>query len=229
MGDQNLSSDAVAGAVALTHRPGIIRAMRIVLVLVAVFAIFATADAIYLSVHVLPQLNTLKQNAVQLKAEADGQAQMNQQLKQELTDFCDQVVTSQNHGPDSNTARTLDTLHKCEAFSPQDHALVNYEADVDLHTYAATYTAPHAGAGFQAVLNVTAKSLGIKPNFMAYEDQGLAYCLKAKSTQPDDAADRAVQSFQKVFEMKPGRKLTLQQREEFSDYCPTNVQKLLYP
>jgi hypothetical protein len=114
------------------------------------------------------------------------------------------------------------------AFFPQDPTLPGYKAEVMTSSFLRN---PKDAIDLDYALQSAGQSLKINPTTEAYDWQGTAYCLKAKSAQPADRQaqiDSAVSTFQAEFKAFAFRKDSLQHWSKFQDSCPPEVQKALY-
>jgi len=214
-----MESEAALTASEQTRR--VLNAMRLMLIAVSLAAIAAICVTLWLYWSTIPQLREQRREVLEQQQEID-------RTRAQLAESCVQLATVQNdtaHDP----AEAVRTLDKCMAFFPQDQTLPGYKAEVMTSSFLRN---PKDAIDLDYALQAAAQSLKIKPPTEAYDWQGIAYCLKAKSAQPADRQvliDSAVHTFQAEFKDFAFRKDSLQHWSKFADSCPPEVQKALYP
>jgi hypothetical protein len=210
-----------------SHVQQVVKGMSRMLVLVAASAAVAVGIAVWLYARTIPQIQQLKTSVNALSAKNAGLAERNNQLAEELAENCVKLATRQRDS-EKDFQGAVDTLNACMGYFPDDATLPAYKAEVLASSVA--HGKPD-GTALDGALEAAAQSIQIKPTTEAYDWQGLAYCLKAKSAKPADQPsllNSAKQAFQAEFQAFPFRKGSLRNSSEFADDCPAALTAALY-
>jgi cell division protein FtsB len=209
------------------HAKQVLKATRRVLVIVSIFAASAIGIAIWLYSTTIPKIRQQQAQISEQKAQLMQQQIRLSSTSEKLAKFCYDLATRENvdeHKPDDS----ITTLDECALIFPHDETFAAYKALVLASRFI---QGQHKMTDLDDALQAASQSLAIKPNILAYDWKGFTYCLKVKfgqSTEQSTTVQSAIQTFQAEFTHFP-RKDTLKDTEEFREYCPSEVQRALYP